>query len=130
MLINPTWVHQISSNLVDLNVSLWMIFPQSFSHPSQFAYNFMVFPNVLQMASSALKAHLHTSCKIVNDSHTFLPRDFPELCCDCCLQFTNCLRIVLINIILEIPPRFSSLVNALPTRFYTSCRSLCLQIAL
>jgi len=44
MLINPTWVHQISSNLVDLNVSLWMIFPQSFSHPSQFAYNFMVFP--------------------------------------------------------------------------------------
>jgi hypothetical protein len=43
MLINPTWVHQISSNLVDLNVSPWMIFPQSFSHLSQFAYNFMVF---------------------------------------------------------------------------------------
>jgi hypothetical protein len=30
------------------------------------------FQNVLQMASSALKAHLHTSRKIVNDSHTFL----------------------------------------------------------
>jgi hypothetical protein len=30
------------------------------------------------MASSALKAHLHTSCKIVNDSHTFLLWDFPD----------------------------------------------------
>ena len=29
-------------NLVDLNFSLWMIFPQSFSHLSQFAYNFYV----------------------------------------------------------------------------------------
>jgi hypothetical protein len=57
------------------------------------------------MASSALKAHLHTSRKIVNDSHTFLLRDFPDLCCDSCLQFTNCLRIVLIHIILEIPPQ-------------------------
>jgi hypothetical protein len=57
------------------------------------------------MASSALKAHLHTSRKIVNDSHTFLLWDFPDLCCDCCLQFTNCLRIVLIHIILEIPPQ-------------------------
>ena len=57
------------------------------------------------MASSALKAHLHTSCKIVNDSHTFLLTDFPDLCCDCCLQFPNCLRIVLIHIILEIPPQ-------------------------
>jgi hypothetical protein len=56
------------------------------------------------MASSALKARLHKSCKIVNDSHTFLPWDFPDLCCDCCLQFTNCLRIVFIHIILEIPP--------------------------
>ena len=37
MLINPT-----SSNLVDLNFSLWMIFPQSFSHLSQFAYNLYV----------------------------------------------------------------------------------------
>ena len=63
------------------------------------------FQNVLQMASSALKAHLHTSRKIVNDSHTFLLWDFPDLCCDCCLQFTNCLRIVLIHIILEIPPQ-------------------------
>jgi hypothetical protein len=34
---------------------------------------------------------LHTSRKIVNDSHTFILRDFPDLCC---LQFTNCLRIV------------------------------------
>ena len=57
------------------------------------------------MASSALKAHLHTSRKLVNDSHTFLLRDFPDLCCDCSLQFTNCLRIVLIHIILEIPPQ-------------------------
>ena len=57
------------------------------------------------MASSALKAHLHTSRKIVNDSHTFLLWDFPDLCCDCCLQFTNCLRIDLIHIILEIPPQ-------------------------
>ena len=57
------------------------------------------------MASSALKAHLHTSRKIVNDLHTFLLRDFPDLCCDCCLQFTNCLRIVLIHIILEIHPQ-------------------------
>jgi hypothetical protein len=54
------------------------------------------------MASSALKAHLHTSRKIVNDSHTFFLGDFPDLCCDCCLQFTNCLRIVLVHIILEI----------------------------
>jgi hypothetical protein len=30
-------------------------------------------------------------------THTFLLRDFPDLCCDCCLQFTNCLRIVLIH---------------------------------
>jgi hypothetical protein len=59
------------------------------------------------MASSALKAHLHTSQKIVNDSHTFLLRDFPDLCCDCCLQFTNCLRIVLIHIILEIPTQIN-----------------------
>ena len=57
------------------------------------------------MAFSALKAHLHTSRKIVNDSYTFLFRDFPDLCCDCCLQFTNCLRIVLMHIILEIPPQ-------------------------
>ena len=57
------------------------------------------------MASSALKAHLHTSHKIVNDSHTFLLWDFSYLCCDCCLQFTNCLRIVLIHIILAIPPQ-------------------------
>ena len=57
------------------------------------------------MASSALKVHLHASRKIVNDSHTFLLRDFPDLCCDCFLQFTNCLRIVLIHIILEIPPQ-------------------------
>ena len=57
------------------------------------------------MASSALKEHLHTSRKIVNDSHTLLLRDFPDLCFDCCLQFTNCLRIVLIHIILEIPPQ-------------------------
>ena len=57
------------------------------------------------MASSALKAHLHTSRKIVNDSHTFLPWDFPDLCCDCCFQFTNCLRIVLVHIILEISPQ-------------------------
>jgi hypothetical protein len=57
------------------------------------------------MASSELKAHLHTSRKIVSDSHTFLLWDFPDLCCDCCLQFTNCLRIVLIHIILEIPPQ-------------------------
>jgi hypothetical protein len=57
------------------------------------------------MASSALKAHLHMSRKIVNDSHTFLLWDFPDLCCDCYLQFTNCLRIVLIHIILEIPPQ-------------------------
>ena len=63
------------------------------------------FQNVLQMASSALKAHLHTSRKIVNDSHTFLFREIPDLCCDCCLQFTNCLRIVLVHIILEIPPQ-------------------------
>ena len=63
------------------------------------------FQNVLQMVSSALKAHLHTSCKIVNDSHTFLLRDFPDLCYDCCLQFTKCLRIVLMHIILEIPPQ-------------------------
>ena len=60
------------------------------------------FQNVLQMASSVLKAHLHTSRKIVNDSHTFLFREIPDLCCDCCLQFTNCLRIVLIHIIREI----------------------------
>ena len=57
------------------------------------------------MASSALKAHLHTSCKIVNDSQIFLLWDFSDLCCDCCLQFTNCLRIVLIHIILEIQPQ-------------------------
>jgi hypothetical protein len=62
---------------------------------------------VLQMASSALKTHLHTSRKIVNDSHTFLLWDFPDLYCDCCLQFTNCLRIVLIHIILEIPPQIN-----------------------
>jgi hypothetical protein len=36
---------------------------------------------------------------------TFLLWDFPDLCCDCCLQFTNCLRIVLVHIILEIPPQ-------------------------
>ena len=59
---------------------------------------------MLQMASSALRAHLHTSRKIVNDLHTFLLRDFPDLCCDCCLQFTNCLRVVLMHIFLEIPP--------------------------
>jgi hypothetical protein len=44
------------------------------------------------------------------------------------------LRIVLIHIILEIPPQIklwgSSLVNALPTRFHTSCWSVCLLIAL
>jgi hypothetical protein len=34
---NNWWTDQISSNLVDLNFSLWMIFPQSFSHLSQFA---------------------------------------------------------------------------------------------
>jgi hypothetical protein len=63
----------------NISVISWRsVLLQSFSHPSQFAYNFMVFPNVLQMASSALKAHLHTSCKIVNDSHTFLPWDFPD----------------------------------------------------
>jgi hypothetical protein len=83
-----------------------MIFPQSFSHLRQIAYNFLCsFRNVLQMASSALKAHLHTSRKLVNDSHTFLLWDFPGLCCDCCLQFTNCLSIVLIHIIFETPPQ-------------------------
>jgi hypothetical protein len=45
------------------------------------------------------------SSVLPNDSHTFLLWDFPDLCCDCCLQFTNCLRIVLIHIILEIPPQ-------------------------
>ena len=42
MLINPKQVHQISSNLVDLNFSLWMIFQKCFSHLGQFAYNFYV----------------------------------------------------------------------------------------
>ena len=60
---------------------------------------------MLQMASSALKAHLHASRKIVNDSHTFLLWDFPDLCCDCYLQFTNCVRIFLMHIVLEIPPQ-------------------------
>ena len=73
------------------------------------------------MLSSALKAHLHTSRKIVNDSHTFLLGDLPDLSCDCCLQFTYHLRIVLIHIVLEIPPQIKnmwgpSLVNALPTQ--------------
>jgi hypothetical protein len=44
-------------------------------------------------------------CRALHSSHTFLLWDFPDLCCDCCLQFTNCLRIVLIHIILEIPPQ-------------------------
>ena len=68
---------------------------------------FYVFQNVLQMLSSALKTHLHTSRKIVNDSHTFLLGDLPDLSCDCCLQFTYCLRIVLIHIVLEIPPQIT-----------------------
>ena len=71
------------------------------------------------MFSSALKAHLHTSRKIVNDSHTFLLGDLPDLSCDCCLQITYCLRILLIHIVLEIPPQItnmggSSLVSARP----------------
>ena len=60
---------------------------------------------MLQMGSSALEANLHTSRKIVNYSNTFLVGDFPDFCCDCCLQFTNCLRVVLVDIILEVPPQ-------------------------
>ena len=37
------------------------------------------------MLSSGLKAHLHTLRKIVNDSHTFLLGDLPDLSCDCCI---------------------------------------------
>ena len=48
-----------------------------------------------------------------------------SLCCDCCLQFTNCLRIVLIHIILEIPPQIKYgggfKFKFKPTQFHTSC---------
>ena len=61
------------------------------------------------MLSSALKADLYTSCKSVNDSHTFLLGDLPDLSCDCCLQFTCCLRIVPIHIVLEIPQQITQI---------------------
>lgn len=48
---------------------------------------------------------MHTLRKIVNYSNTFLFGDFPDFCCDCCLQFTNRLRVVLVRIILETPPQ-------------------------
>ena len=69
-------------------------------------HSFYAIFKIKNKMSSALKAHLHhTSRKIVNDSHTFLLGDMSDLSCDCCLQFTYCLRIVLIYIVLEIPPQ-------------------------
>ena len=46
------------------------------------------------MLTSVLKAHLHTSRKIVNDSQTFvLGDDLPDLFCDCCLLCTFCVYV-------------------------------------
>ena len=60
---------------------------------------------MFQMTSSALETDLHLLRKIVNHSHALLSGDFPDFCCNCSLEFTNCLRIVLIHIVLQIPPQ-------------------------
>ena len=64
-----------------------------FQPPESVCIVFMLFSKQIQMLSSTLKAHLHhTSRKIVNDSHTILLGDLPDLSCDCCLQFIFILK--------------------------------------
>ena len=55
------------------------------------------------MLSSALKTHLHhTSRKIVNDSHTFLLGDLPDLLCDCSHVFLYICHVIEIAVLLSV----------------------------
>ena len=104
-LITPTKMKQNYSNFVHLNFCLCMIVPKSFSSLGRFAQKLCSLQNMFQMTSSALETDLHPLRKIVNHSHALLSGDFPDFCCNCSLEFTNCLRIVLIRIVLQIPPQ-------------------------
>ena len=57
------------------------------------------------MSTSALQAHLDSTCKIVDYSDTLLSRNCPDFGSDGCLQFRDSLGIVLVDIIFEITPQ-------------------------
>ena len=59
-------------------------------------------PNVVLSVEGTLACKRRAKLSM---THTFLLGDLRDLSCDCCLQFTYCLRIVLIHIVLEIPPQ-------------------------
>ena len=51
------------------------------------------------------QAHLQATREIVNDTNTFLYGDCSDPGCNCCLQVTDCLRIVSVHSVLQIIPK-------------------------
>ena len=101
-LITPTKIKQNYSNFVHLNFCLCMVIPQSFSNLGCFAQKLCSLQK--NVRNDLLETDSHQLCKIVNHSHALFSGDFSDFYCNSSLEFTNCLRIVLICIVLQISP--------------------------
>ena len=85
-----------------LNFCLCMIIPKG-SNQGFIAQKLCYLQNMLQMTTSALETDLYPLPKIVSHSQALLSGDVLNFGCNCSLEFTNCLKIVLIHIFLQIP---------------------------
>jgi len=95
-MVQISMVQGDSKNITHKNVI------ESYKGPANVTFFAGLKVQCVRSASTWLEANLHKSRKIVNCSNTFLSRDFPDSCCDCCLQFNNLLKVAMVHIILEI----------------------------
>lgn len=77
--------------------------------------------HMFQMTTLALQAHLEPTSKVVNHLDTLFLPDSPNLLDDGHFQFSNGLRTILIDVVLQEPPEIknqkgSDQVNAETTR--------------
>ena len=100
--ITSTNIKQMYSNFVHSKICLCMIIPKGVSHLGRFAQKLWCLLDMIQMTSPHWKPQQLR--EIINHQHSLL-WCFPDICYNCSLEFTNCLWIVLIHLVHQIPPQ-------------------------